>query len=490
MFAIRERVRILAEKFPAVLARFGIVDRRMGEEAFVLASPVMVTGGLRVFLRLADFLMVGVALGDAALAALELGFQFFFIGFGLSLAISSGTISVVSRYKGGGQHDEADFAMKQSLWLALLISLPLTMVSWLYAEPLIDLLTDDPRTIALGASYLRIVMLSLAFRFWSMIASRALAGSGDTLTPMYVRSLTLPTNVVLNAVLIFGLLGFPALGIVGAAIGTAVTNGLIGVIFLALTLSGRYEVVLRMRGKQWDTAVAWEILRVGAPLGGMRILQTIGRFPFLFVLGVFGTPVLAAYSVARRVILIAMMPAWGYSTAASTLVGQSLGAGDREEAAAYGWQTLRIGLATQLVIAAILLVGARPIAVAFNPSDAALAADFIRVFAVGVAGFSIDRTMRGGLRGAGDTRWPLYGAIVGIFLLRIPVAFAALPPGFVVSIPPFTVTPGLGLGISGVFVAILADLYAKGAVNLARFASGRWKQIAGETDVGGAPTEE
>lgn len=213
MGSIRSRLGEAVLLFPAALSRLGVVDRRKGEEAFDLAVPVMVSGGLRVLLRIADFLMVGIALGDAAIAALELGFQYFFIGFGLSLAVTSGTISVVSRYEGAGRHAAADFAMKQSLWLALAISAPLTFASWYYPRPLIDLLTDDPRTIALGAAYLQVVMLSLPFRFWSMVASRALAGSGDTRTPMYVRVLTLPANVVLNALLIFGLLGFPRLGI-------------------------------------------------------------------------------------------------------------------------------------------------------------------------------------------------------------------------------------------------------------------------------------
>ncbi|MFB6354759.1 MAG: MATE family efflux transporter [Halobacteriales archaeon] len=488
MASIRGWLEAGARRFPAVLARLGVVDRRMGEEAFLLATPVMVTGGLRVFLQLADFVMVGIALGGTGLAALELGFQYYFIGFALSLAVTSGTISVVARYKGADRHREADFALKQSLWLALLISLPLTAVTWPYAEPMVDLLTDDPRTIALGGAYLRILMLSLAFRFWSMVASRALAGSGDTRTPMYVRLLTLPTNVVLNAVLIFGLLGFPALGIVGAAIGTATTNVVTGLVFLGLAVSGRYAVTLRPGGKQWDAEVAAEILRVGVPLGAMRLAQTLGRFPFLFVLGTLGTPVLAAYAVGRRVILVALMPAWGYSTAASTLVGQAMGAGDEDGATRYGWQTLRIALATQLLVAAALLALARPIVLVFNPGDVGLAANFVRVFGVGVAGFSIDRTMRGALRGAGDTRWPLYGAFVGIFLLRLPIAFAALPAGFAVTFASVSVAPGLGLGLAGVFAAILVDFYAKAGVNAARFATGRWKRVAREAATA-APAE-
>jgi putative MATE family efflux protein len=491
---LRTRTRALLMLFPAFLAKLGIVDEKKGEEAFDLAVPVMVTGGMRTLLRVADFLMVSLALGAEAVAGLELGFQYYFIPFGLSLALSSGTISVISRFKGADDHAKADFAVKQSLWIAVLLAVPITVFTWVYAEPLIALLTNDPDTIGYGAVYLKIIMLSVSFRFWSMIAARALAGSGDTRTPMYVRLLTLPTNVALNAVLIFGLLGFPRLGVAGAAWGSAAANTLAGVIFFGLLLSGRYSVTLRLGGKQWDTSIAREIVRVGLPLAGTRLSRTFGRFPFLFILGVLGTEVLAAYAIGRRVMLLALMPAWGYSTAASTLVGQYVGSGDEDEAADYGWQTLRIALATQLLIAVGVIAFARPIASAFDATNVDLTVTFVRVFGIGVAGFSISRTLRGGLRGAGDTSWPFYGGMLGTYVVRLPIAFAALPVGFGVTLlggtvlgvalPSLTVAPGLGWGLAGIFAAILADMYARAVVNGVRYWSGAWKAVARQSEVG------
>jgi len=477
---LRDVFRRLIEGFPATLAWLGLVDREKSTEALDLAAPVMVTGGLRILLRIADFAMVGLALGDAAIAGLELGFQYYFVGFGLSLAVTSGTISVVSRLQGAGEPGRANLAVKQSLWLALLISLPLTLVSWFYAEPLVGILTDDPDAIRFGGIYLSIVMLSLAPRFWSMVAARALAGSADTRTPMYVRLLTLPTNVVLNAVLIFGLGPAPKLGIAGAAVGTAVANTLAGVVFFGLLVSGRYVVTLPLDGRQFDLGLLTEIVRVALPLSGMRLLQTFARFPFLFVLGVLGTPTVAAFAIGRRVMLLALMPAWGYSTAASTLVGQHIGAGDDENASAYGWQTLRIALATQILIAVVLVAFARPISVLFGTEYPELTVTFIRVFALAVAGFSVSRTMRGSLRGAGDTRWPLYGTFVGSYLYRIPVAVLALPVGFTVTLPlvGVTVAPGMGWGLPAIFAAIVGDYYVKAAVNTGRFWTGKWRDVA------------
>lgn len=310
------------------------------------------------------------------------------------------------------------------------------------------MLSQDPTTVAKGATYLRVLMLSTVFRFWSMVAARALAGAGDTRTPMYVRLVTLPTNIALNAVLIFGSFGLPELCVAGAAWGTTVANTLAGVVFLGLFVSGRYPVSLHLGGRQFDRDILTEIVGVATPLAGTRLSQTFSRFPFLFVLGILGTPVVAAYAVGRRVILLALMPAWGYATASSTLVGQAIGAGEDKKATAYGWQTLRVALATQLVIAVALVVFAEPITAAFGASDVGLTADFIRMFGVSVAAFSVARIMKGSLRGAGDTRWPFYGTLAGGWFVRLPIAFAALPRGVVsVTVAGVTVDPALGLGI-------------------------------------------
>ena len=487
--AVRERIRDVLFLFPAALGRVGLLDRERGEEAFDLALPVMVTGTIRTVLRTADFFMVSLALPAAAVAGLEFAFQYYFIGFGLALALSSGTISVVSRFKGAGNHARANLAIKQSLWLAVLVSLPLVAAAQLYSAPLVDLLTDDPAAIEQGAIYLRIVTYALLFRFWSMIAARALQGSGDTRTPMYVNLVTVPTNIALDAVLIFGFGPFPELGIAGAAWGTTIAETLGAVIFFSLLVAGSYDVSLRLGGTQWDTALARELVRVGAPLAGTRLVGTFGRFPFLFVLATLGTPVVAAFAIGRRVIMLAMMPAWGYSTASSTLVGQALGAGDESEATAYGWDTTSIALVTQLLIAAVMAVFARPIATVFTAETVDMTIEFIRMFALAVGGFSVARTMRGALRGAGDTSWPLYGKILGL-AVRLAITALALPVGFAVSFGFVSIQPGLGMGVLAIYVAVVVDFYIQAAVNVARFVSGEWQVVARKAEGGPAAADD
>jgi Na+-driven multidrug efflux pump len=226
------------------------------------------------------------------------------------------------------------------------------------------------------------------------------------------------------------------------------------------------------------------VVRVGLPLAGTRLSRTLGRFPFLFVLGAFGTGTLAAYAIGRRVMLLAMMPAWGYSTAASTLVGQHVGEGDEDGAAEAGWATLRVALATQLCIALVLVTLARPISLAFGSEHVADTVRFVRVFGLGVGAFAVSRTMRGGLRGAGDTTWPFYGTLAGTYLLKLPVAFLALPATMSVGVLGVAFTPGLGFGVTAVYAAILLDMYFRAAVNAVRFKSGTWRVVARQSEVG------
>jgi len=296
--------------------------------------------------------------------------------------------------------------------------------------------------------------------------------------------------VVLNIVLLFGFGPIPSLGIVGVALGTVIANFSAGLIFFVLLLSGRYAVSLRADGRHLDLGLIKEILRIGIPLSGLRLLDTFGRFPFLFVLGTLGTPAVAAYAIGRRVMQFALMPAWGYATAASTLVGQAVGAGDNRCATDYGWQTLRIGLVTQLLFTVILVLGARWIAVAFGTENVDLTVTFIRVFGVIVAGFSISRTMHGSLRGAGDIRWPVYGTVIGTFGFRIPIAALALPTGFVVTVLGTTLPVGMGLGFPAVFLAMIADFYTRAAVNTVRFWSKKWQVVARKSGVGAVSADD
>lgn len=486
-----DRIRALAETVVWGVSRLygatGLVSRRVAEETFALALPIIVTSTLRTLLRTTDFLLVGIALGDEALAALEFGYQYYFLTLTFAMTIASGSISVVSRFTGAGNERNADFTVKQALLLVLLFAVPIVWVTLHYADAMIGLLTDDEAVIALGSTYLKITMAALAFRSWSLVALRSLQGAGDTLTPMLVRGVSLPTNIALSAVLIFGVGPFPELGIAGAAWGLVIAQTLASLIFFGVAVSGRFAVRLRLRnGRWWDWEIVRELVRVGYPLAGRRIVRYGVRFPFLFILATLGTPVVAAFAVARRIIRLARIPSNGFGTATSSLVGRALGAGDEREAESYGWEITWISLLTQGGLALLVMLAAPLLVSLFGVEAVDLAVGFVYVFGLATIANSVARVMRGSLQAAGDTTWPFYAICIGSFF-RLSIGLLALPVGVVVvSLGGWNLAPGVGLGIAGVYAAYLLDMFSRMAVSTYRFRSGAWKLVARRSPVGQA----
>jgi len=189
-------------------------------------------------------------------------------------------------------------------------------------------------------------------------------------------------------------------------------------------------------------------------------------FPLLAIAATFGPVAVAAVGVGRQVRALLGSFTWGFSIAASTLVGQELGAGEETEAEAYGWGIVRLSVLVYLVAAAVVLVFADPIAGIFvdRPADRALSAQFVRVAAISVIAMGVDGSVTGALRGAGDTRVPFLATLSGLYLVALPLAWLG------------TALPVLGVG--GLLLALVAEKAVPMAVNLGRFRSNRWKAVS------------
>jgi Na+-driven multidrug efflux pump len=187
-------------------------------------------------------------------------------------------------------------------------------------------------------------------------------------------------------------------------------------------------------------------------------------FPLLAIAATFGPVVVAAVGVGRRVRALLDSAGWGFSIAASTLVGQSLGRGDEATAAAYGREITRLSLVVYVTTATVVVLFARPVAAVFVGSDGlSVATAFVRVAAVSALPLGIDGSVTGTLRGAGDTRVPFVSTLVGLYLVALPVAWVG------------TVT---ALGVTGLLLALVAETLVPMAVNVARFRAGTWKTIS------------
>lgn len=430
-----------------------------------LAWPRVVTGFARMSQQAADVAMVGLAVGPTAVTGLAFAYTFWMVGEQLALGISGGTISLVSRYFGAEDNGAAGQAVKQSVWVSLSLSLPFALVFSATAPTLIGLFTDTAGALEAGSVYLRVLALTVPFAFLNKLGSRTFAGIDDTVTPMVIRSGAALINVLINAVLIFGF----GLGVFGAAVGTNIAITLSTALFAWGLLGQRYPrrgtvpVTIPLGRPHLQPAMIRELLTVAAPLMVRRVVRAGFRFPLLAIVATFGPLVVAAFEIGRRVRNLMNALTWGFSIAASSLVGRHLGAGDPTEAKATGLDILRLSAVSYVALAGLVIVCAPWIARLFvsDPEALRIAVPFVRVGALAAIGMGMDGSATGVLRGGGDTTWTFYATATGMYLVALPLAYTSVVTA---------------VGILALYAALVAETAVPALVMLKRYTQGVWLQ--------------
>ena len=459
-------VRFLIDGLGHLLVRLGLLSRARARRISDLAWPRIVTGLARMSKATADVAMVGTALGASAIAGVGYGVPFWTMTFMLGGGIAGGTISLVSQRYGADRQDHIGVAIYVSAALALAATLPLVVVFWTIPEPLIRLIGTGEEAIQYGADYLRVASLAMPFSALNLIASRALIGADDARTPMVVQAGGAVVNIGINAVLIFGL----HLGVVGAALGT-VLGSAGGTLFFAGALLrghlpglGTLPIRLDRHGPFWNADDARHLVRISSPLALRKIVQNGAQFPMLAIVGLFGAEAVAAYVVALRVRALMNTPGWGFGLASSSLVGQALGRRADREAVALARETFRFTLAAYAAVAAGVFLGASPISRLFLQDAATLAVTtpLVRVACGSVLMWAVLNGAMGPLRASGDTRWPFYGQVLGLFLFALPVLYLGATTG---------------LGVWGLYLSLLLETGVPAAVIYVRYRSQAWLHV-------------
>ncbi|MCJ2531363.1 MAG: MATE family efflux transporter [Candidatus Thermoplasmatota archaeon] len=439
-----------------------------------LAWPVILANLFQTLTTTVDLLMVGRLPDPAvALAAVGFGGQMVFFTFTIMISITSGTVALIARYVGAKEPEKAGEVLGQSLLLGLILSLPVVLVGFVFGDAIVALFGADPEVVAAGGTYIRTVFLAAPFLFTMFISIAALRGAGDTVTPLLVGVLINVSNVVLNFHLIFGaryalgglVLDIPSLGVLGAAIGTSISFGIGASVYLILFLRRKLRLQLRRPRPLWNRETTRRILRIGTPAGLEQVAFQAGILIWIAMVVSFGTEAFASHIIGLRIESFAFMPGLGFSIAAAALVGQNLGAKKPVEAERSGRESTKMALLIMGVAALVIFVAAPFIALAFTSDIAVvnLTVLFIRVHSVGIPATAIFFSVSGALRGAGDTRWPFYATLVGIYGLRLPLSFLL---GY-----------QLGLGIFGVWVTLPIEYYIRSIIVGRRFRTGAWKAV-------------
>lgn len=432
-----------------------------------LAWPVMVSNLLQTLTTTVDLIMVGSLAGVAAsaVAAVGLGGQFLFLFFGVMISISSGTVALVARAIGAANQAEADDVLKQSLVLGGLLSLPLTLLGVAFAQPLLAVFGAEPEVVDLGAPYIQVVSFSVFFQFLTFLGTAALRGAGDTITPLWIGILVNVVNFVANYNLIFGNAFVPALGVVGAGIGTSVAYGVGAAATVGVFFRGRGRLRLNPHGRWFRGDLVVRIFRIGWPAALEQMLFHVALLIWIAMVVVFGTEALAAHQIGLRIQMFAFMPGFGFAIAATALVGQNLGARRPEEAERKGWEATRWAVLVMGGTAAGIFALAPWIARAFIADQAVvdLTVTFIRIHSLSIPAVGAFFAIDGALRGAGDTRYPLLTSFAGMYGIRLPLSFLL---GFVFPI-----------GIVGVWASLVLEYWCRAALISVRYRRGRWKAL-------------
>ena len=438
-----------------------------------LALPAVGEQVLNTLVGLADTFLVG-HLSDAAAARLGYTSATALAGVGLAnqivwlitvffMAVSVGSTALIARARGGGDEATANRVLQQSLLVGLLMGAVATAIGLLLATPSIALLGADRDVLPRGVTFLRIASLTFAPASLLFIGAAALRGAGDTRTPLYVMLGVNVVNILISWLLVNGNLGMPVLGVAGSAIGAAVARGGGGLVLIGLLLRGRSGLRLALDLRP-DRDMLRRIVRIGAPSGGEQLVFQGALLIFVRFVTSLGTAAYAAHNVVLNIESLSFLPGMGYAIAASTLVGQGLGAGDPARAEASTYEAQRQGLLMMTLLGAIMVLLPPQLIGLFV--DDALVAD-VGAPAMRIAGLfqpllAVNFIMSGGLRGAGDTRWPLYTKLISTWGVRLPLVIGLIT---------------LGLGLTGVWIAMGADFAVQAALAWWRFRQGKWQTV-------------
>ena len=438
---------------------------RLGRAVLLLAVPMVLEMGMQSVFSVVDVYFVG-RLGSEAVAILGLSDSLLALVFAVSMGLSMGAAAMVARRIGEGKPERASAAAVQAIACGCVVSVGLGVVGVVFASDLLGLLGASPEVAANGRTFTAIMLGGCVTVTLLFMINGIFRGAGDPVVAMRALWLANLVNIVLDPILIFGLGPIPALGLEGAAIATTVGRGL-GVAYQLRALSDRNRrVVVDWRRARLELQTLLRLLRVSG-IGIVQYLVGTASFIGLIrILAPFGETVLAGYTVAIRIIIFVLLPAWGVGNAAATLVGQNLGANRPDRAEQAVWFTARLNTLFLGVVGVIFVVFARPIVglLATDPGVVATAATCLRIVAASYVFWGFGLVTVVAFNGAGDTTTPTWINFFVYWVVQLPLAWTLAGP--------------VGLGPSGVFVTVAVCQTLMAVVGVLTFRRGRWKTRA------------
>ncbi|HHT43679.1 MAG TPA: MATE family efflux transporter [Firmicutes bacterium] len=431
-----------------------------------LAWPAIVENLLHTMVGIVDTAMVG-RLGAAALASVGLGNQINQLGLTVFSALATGSTALVARHIGAEEPERARDVARQSLILGLFVSGTVMIVFLSLARVLLGWLFRRSEAAVLDAAsgYVRIIAVAMILNYFLIVINAILRGAGDTKTPMQITALVNVVNIIGNTIFIYGVGPVPALGVAGAALGTAVAQAVGGVLALRVLFRSELLKIRITDSFRPDLTIIRRIANIGVPAGVEQGMMRVGQLFYTMIISSLGTVSYAAHQVALNAESLSFMPGAGFATASTTLVGQNLGAQRLDDAERAGRITRNVGAAVMSAMGLVFLLIPEPIVRIFSsdPEVVALAVACLRLVGIAQPSLAIWMILAGGLRGAGDTKAIMKMVMVSFLGVRVSMAYL--------------LAIRLELGLIGAWIAMVLDLFLRSVLIQWRFNKGKWKFV-------------
>lgn len=434
----------------------------IGRAVFLLAVPMVLELALESVFAVVDIFFVS-RLGSEAVATVGLTEAMVTVIFAVGIGMGMATTAMVARRIGEKDVAGAATATAQALWLGVGLSLALGLTGVLFARRLLSLMGGTEEVVARGWGYTAVVLGGSGTILLLFLLNAAFRGAGDAAIAMRVLWLANGLNILLDPCLIFGLGPFPELGVTGAAVATTIGRGSGVALQLWVLLRGTSRVSLGRGRLRLVPEVLLRLARVSVGGIGQFLVATASWMALVRIIALFGSAAVAGYTIALRIIVFAILPSWGMSNAASTLVGQNLGAGRPDRAESSAWRTGLYNMIFLLAVAVVFITGARPLVGIFtsDPEVLAYGVSCLRIVSYGYGFYAFGMVMVNAFNGAGDTTTPTLINLGCYWLFQIPLAYLLARPA--------------GFEAPGVFAAITLSESLVAVVGILAFRRGRWK---------------
>ena len=437
----------------------------IGRAIFLLAIPMVLEMAMESIFAVTDVFFVG-RLGPDAVATIGLTESMLALVYALAMGLGIGTTAVVARRVGEKDRDGAVNAAVQATALGIAGAVLLGGLGVTFAPRLLALMGASPAVLQVGSGYTRVMLGGEATIVVLFVVNAVFRGAGDAAIAMRVLWLANAINIVLGPCFIFGLGPFPELGVTGAAVATTIGRGTGALYAISRLLRPGSRIAVQQRHLRLDMPV----MRTVARLSGSGALQSIigmaSWIGLVRIVATFGSQALAGYTIGIRIVIFALLPSWGMSNAAATMVGQALGARDPDRAERAVWRACLYNLVFLSAIGLAFVVFAAPIVSAFTSDPAVLryGVECLRIIAAGFAFYAYGMVLSQSFNGAGDTFTPTMLNLIVFWLWEIPLAWA--------------LAVVLGMGPRGAFVAVAVAFSTLAVAAGAIFRRGRWKRTA------------